>query len=31
MAIIDIFNTVSVGAGACGFCTEPTKQEQKGK
>lgn len=31
MAIIDVFNTVSAGAGACGFCTEPTKQEQKGK
>ncbi len=31
MAIIDIFNTVSAGADACGFCTEPTKQEQKGK
>lgn len=31
MAIIDVFNTVSAGAGACGFCTEPMKQGQKGK
>lgn len=31
MAIIDVFNTVSAGAGECGFCTEPMKQGQKGK
>ena len=30
MTIIDVFNTVSAGAGACGFCTEPTIQGQKG-
>lgn len=31
MAIIDLIQKVSAGAGGCGFCTEPLKQVQKSK